>query len=44
MAMDGTQPNGTVYQVWIDYDNRFISVMELGDSKSQFENYYTPWK
>lgn len=36
----GAQPDGTIFQVWVDYDNRRISVMELGTAKDAYINYY----
>lgn len=36
----GLQPAGTVFQFWIDFDNRLFSVMELGTSKDDYVNYH----
>lgn len=35
----GVQPEGTVFQVWIDYDNELFSIMTLGSNKSDYSNY-----
>lgn len=36
----GAQPSGTVFQMWIDYDNRRYAIMELNDNKSEYVDYY----
>lgn len=36
---NGVTASGTTMQVWIDYDTMTIAIMELGTTKSDYENY-----